>query len=112
MTYDQTTQSLMGERLRHMVIGSLGSWTCSWTSHNRHSTFDKLWIPFIRFTAPITAGNPAVWRLPGGHRPPAQFRIFRVKDEMGIASMSFQTKSCAESFPSYTLTSKRWCVIV
>ncbi len=26
---DQTTQSIVGERLRHMVIGSVGSWTSS-----------------------------------------------------------------------------------
>src|SRR5947199_1528151 len=32
------------------VIWSLGQWVLGqvhWTSHNRHSTFDKLWTPFI-----------------------------------------------------------------
>src|SRR5437762_13720747 len=32
------------------VIWSLGQWVLRqvhWTSHNRHSTFDKFWTPFI-----------------------------------------------------------------
>src|SRR2546426_4354648 len=52
------------------VIWSLGQWVLGqvhWTSHNRHSTFDKLWTPFI--FSQLTTATVKPYFSPSSTRP-------------------------------------------
>src|SRR5437867_9657130 len=71
-----------------MVIWSWGQWVLGqvhWTSHNRHSTFDKLWTPFIFFTAPMTAGEWISRQNRRRFRRHPMMRRLLIREELTIA---------------------------
>src|SRR5947199_8113477 len=92
---DQTTKFLVGERLRHIVIGSVGSWTSSLDIAEQ--TFDHLTIVAVRRENPSPG---ALRRLIHSH-PPIHLRgrrgVYALQPVRRCARSPRSSSDCHES---------------